>query len=378
MSLSFPTFRDTESDPRRPRPCRIHPDLETTHPQHRHITLKVQILENRRYAYSPSKTQQRSHWQKWQGLCAEILNQCSSLQDVGITFTSDFTAQLSPRNARDYRTLFGRPDLNIGGILNGLRACKNLRRLHFIDPSPLEEYGPSLQSWTRLQSASIALSSAFTEIAKLPETAFCPPRDLEELSIHDQSDGTYPWPLESDITRCIDLKVLDLGIASLKQPNTVIAIGFLVHSYQNTLTELCLRRFQASFHHPTTEGAVTCFTDIFESFSSKEPFQRLSFPQLQTLRIMSHEPVDLFASFEARQLTQVHLGSLRGNPPITDDEDDSSTAAKEYWKRKLSVPSLGKVKTLTLSGVGHEKEDIMAASAELGIGVIIQPMPNRR
>ncbi|KIO25762.1 hypothetical protein M407DRAFT_24919, partial [Tulasnella calospora MUT 4182] len=231
ITMSFPTFRDTESEPRRPIKLQVPDGLPQEDPTTQALVRQLAIYEPTRLRYRPSDTQQRVHWQRWQALCSEILHRCTSLQEIDIVFTLDYSTQNHSYPYRDYRSLWGKPDLGIQGIMNALLSCKNLRRLDFVDPSPLEEYGPGLQGWEKLKAASITLSSNFTEISKLPTTAFCPPRDLESLRILDQSSGEYHWPLESDIARCKDLKVLHLGLVSMKHRETTLAVGFLLFSY---------------------------------------------------------------------------------------------------------------------------------------------------
>lgn len=348
----------------------MHPKLSTDDPKYQAVASEVARLNFSPGRYRPSSTQQRTHWQRWQGFCSEILQQFTSLQDVKIIFTSDWHAQTATRSAHNYSSLFGGPNLANEAILHGLRACSNLRQLYLVDPSPLDEFGPSLRTWSRLHSVRIKLSNGFTETSKLPDTAFCPPRDLEELHIHDHSDGTHAWPLQSDIANCVDLKVLDLGVTSLRQPNTVMAFGFLIHAYQSTLTELSLHRFASRIGSEQT--TFTSFADIFASFAMKPPYQRLSFPQLERLRIKAHEPVEIFSYFDARCLSRIEVDVLTGRPPqhLIDEGEEQP---KKYWKRQLSVPALGEVKLLAIGGLGmRDIGSFRDVCQEIGIELQLQ------
>ncbi|KAG9016623.1 hypothetical protein FRB90_002784 [Tulasnella sp. 427] len=370
ITMSFPTFRDTESDPRRPLKLQVPDGLPKDDPETQNLSRQAAISEGKRLRYRPSDTQQRSHWQRWQALCSEILHRCSSLQDIEIIFTSDYSTQNLARNARDYRSLFGKPDLGNQGIMKALLACKNLRGLNFVDPSPLEEYGPGLQGWERLKSASITLSSNFTEIAKLSTTAFCPPRDLECLKILDRSSGNHHWPLESDIARCKDLKVLHLGIASLRHRETSLAIGFLLYSYQSSLVELTLSRFPSTIDH--NQGQT--FVSIFESFSNVQPWQPLVFPHLRKLDLDSTEPISIFSTFAAHELKDVRVHLLTSTPAQFQHETGDRLGARtEYWKAKLSVPSLGRLKFLRLRIVNPSEQPAIAAACQtLGVSFEVE------
>jgi len=213
---------------------------------------------------------------------------------------------------------------------------------------------------------AITLSTHFTEISKLPETVFYPPRDLEVLRIHDHSEGTHHWPLESDIARCTDLKVLDLGISALEQPNTIAAVGFLIFSYQATLTDLTLGRLWSRFRHgPPGVDGVHSFSPIFQGYADRPPYDKLSFPNLITLRLISTETVTVFAAFDAPQLMAVEVGAFSGDGPTTAPEGDEGWEA--WWQSKLSVPTLGRLKTLKMRRGGEHEQFISRACHTLGI-----------
>lgn len=346
ITLSFPAFRNTESQP--PKPREVQRPADKTDKKSPSFRAYVSN-HNARESYRPSETMQATHWLRWQGLCGNILTKCTSLQSIQITFTSNFTAQhyRNARTGRRYETLFGAPDLENEAILSGLRASTNLRELHFTDPSPLEAYGPGLQSWSKLRSATIILSSQFSEISKLPETAFCPPKALEQLRLHDHQ-SSQPWPLKSDMAQCTDLKVLDLGVSSVKEADTRMAIGYLISSYQGTLTELTLTFLNRSDSEPS-----------FEALFADQP-TRLRFPYLQTLRLKNATTLyTLFAAFDASELIEMELGKLNY---LAKDE----TAAKdaEFWRAKLSVTSLGRLKVLRVKRLRTSTKDSLPAACE--------------
>ncbi|KAG8903888.1 hypothetical protein FRB99_002624 [Tulasnella sp. 403] len=342
ISMSFPRFRETEGGLKKQLPHMIVPGYEDDAEKLQSAQSQCQRIEVERNRYMPSITMQAAHWRRWQTSCASILRLCPSIRTATISFTSSFASAY--RN--NYRSLFAPPDLRIESILEGLRVSTNLRQLHLEDPSPLEEYGPSLKCWARLKSVFIHLSSRFPQISQLPETAFCPPADLEEFQLHDYSDGVHHWPLKSAITECTDLKVLDLGVAELAHANTAFAIGYLVTEYQSTLTHLTLRRL----NNELPRGAVVSFGHIFESSPSRPPrFRRLEFPHLRVLRIDATEDVSFLGSFDAHELAEVKVRQFIWSFPMDAISPEASRIRKEWIKSKLSVPALGRLRSLTVT-----------------------------
>ncbi|KAG8979657.1 hypothetical protein FRB94_011378 [Tulasnella sp. JGI-2019a] len=359
ITMSFPIFRDTESQPRKPREILQPADT----PDNTVAGWAWNKNLHARANYHPSETMQATHWLRWHGLCSAILIKCTSLRSVKITFTSNYAAQSNARNGRNYKSLFGAPDLRNDAILNGLHASTNLRELHFIDPTPLEAYGPGLALWAKLKTASVILSPGFSEIGRLPETTFCPPKALEYLQLHDHQ-STKPWPLESDMARCTDLKALDLGVMGLDHAETKMAIGFLVASYQNTLTTLTLTDL-SGVGRSQRMGLLS-----FEVIFTDQP-ARLKFPCLERLILRDASVChSLFAAFEAHELTEVEVGVIDYLPL-----DETRVAEVDYWRNRLSVPSLGRVKVLKVRRLrGSTKQSLPSACKALGITIeVIQP-----
>ncbi|KIJ23852.1 hypothetical protein M422DRAFT_39428, partial [Sphaerobolus stellatus SS14] len=181
-------------------------------------------------------------------------------------------------------------------IINSLLQSNNLRTLYLIDPVPLGRYGPSLASWDRLQHLSIVLTRSYPE---LKDTAFIPPKSLISFTFHDKSQGDVPWPLASDLASCTNLQHLDLAITRL-HPTTAGAIGFLVSSYQKSLTELTLQ---------VLPGAVEEENMGFQSvLQSAQP---LHFPKLERLRLPGSScDTSFFQCFSADELKYFEVGWL--------------------------------------------------------------------
>ncbi|KAG8962278.1 hypothetical protein FRC03_004390 [Tulasnella sp. 419] len=332
ISMSFPVFRDTASNPSRPRkPRRL--TREEAADSNSDLAMNYNIRSRDYEYYRPSETMQGQQWAKWHGLCANILSQCTSLSCVSIIFTSNFTAQY--RNRRmggDYRRLFAPPNLDNKAILSGLQASTNLRSLHLTDPTPLADYGPSLKSWRRLKECSITVTPFFTEIKELSDTAFCPPRHLESFRFLDNADLDHEWPLASELTMCTDLKKLELGLEKELQPGkqTYMAIGFLIQSYQHTLATLVLR----SGRHSSS------FITLFENLAESD--QKLHFPHLSTLLLPTSGCTlsTLVRLFTVEQLETLGLSEL-----LDDVYSVDSHEAEHYWKTILNKPMLSRLRS---------------------------------
>ncbi|KAG8872325.1 hypothetical protein FRB97_007767 [Tulasnella sp. 331] len=370
ITMSFPAFRDTESQPRKAR--QVVQPANTV--DNKSPAMRAWVRSrNARLLYRPSETMQATHWLRWHGLCSSILIKCTSIQSIHLTFTSNYRNQnpnpnqIPFRSGRNYETLFAPPDLRNDAILNGLRVSTNLRSLHFVDPSPLEAYGPGLQSWSKLKVASIVLSSGFSEIKRLPETTFYPPTALEHLQLHDHQ-STSPWPLESDMARCTNLKVLDLGVITLEHAETKMAIGFLVASYQNTLTSLTLVDLSAEEIDTSRSGITLSFEAVFVDQPS-----RLKFPCLEKL-ILRDSAVchKVFASFDAHELEEVEVGMI--DYPA---HDESRVTEVNYWRSRLSVPSLGRVRVLKVRRVRTATKDSLPSACE-ALGITIEVIGRAR
>lgn len=348
ISFCFWEFRCTASMPRRPR--RLRPTVESPVEGGPSSLIPDWKTIHRRDAmrYQPSNTSQGSHWTRWQADVGQILAMCTSLSEVSIISTNHQPSNVYLR--RDYRAWFPPPDLTNEGVLNGLLHSTNLQSLYLVDPTPLEQYGPSLASWGRLKHLTINITRTFED---LQTTAFIPPKSLVSFRFHDRSPGIIPWPLASDLARCDNLQVLDLGVACLRGPeaeSTCNAIGYLCKAYQHSLRELTL--VLVSSH-----GPVTTLQDILVSVSP------LHFKKLQRLRLpVSPYDTSLFSCFNADQLTYVEVGWLMLEP--------TTGSREEKWSRALSHSSLRMLQELVINQDdpdGLRKEALSAVCERLGI-----------
>lgn len=282
---------------------------------------------------------------------------CSSLSEVNIAFTSSnvYRGYISART--DYRSFFAPPDLTNERILTGLLCSPNLRKLHLKDPTPLEQYGPAIASWSRLKDMSITLTRTFDE---LKDTAFIPPKSLVSFRFHDSSSGSIPWPLASDLARCTNLQVLDLGVTTLTNEQTARAIGFLCAAYQHSLRELTLKIIvgRGESNHPS-------FQNILESHPP------LHFQRLERLRLLgAGYDTSVFSSFKTETLTYLEVGWLYLEP-FTGTREDK-------WSKGLGYSSLRLLKQLVIDEDDPDhlrKEALHAVCERLGIQLEIGRAP---
>ncbi|GJJ10423.1 hypothetical protein Clacol_004649 [Clathrus columnatus] len=335
LEFSFAEFRCSASVPRKPRPLapEERPTERIAAPASRGLsdnpfpnayTPDWKTIHRRdALGYRPSSTAQARHWSLWQGDVAELLGMCSSLSDVTINFTSrrGFNPGLQFHRIMQW---FPPPDLTNSRIAEGLSQSTNLRTLILVDPTPIEVFGPTFGGWQRLKALSITLTRSFEELA---EATFIPPKSLISLRFHDRSSGKISWPLSSDMGKCTNLRILDLGLAA---PNSITmkAIAFLCNTYQHSLQVLILRVFGG------TEEIIT-FQDVLQSSS-------LHFNNLKRLHL-PHASYDtsLFASFKADSLKTVEVGWLTVQP--------GTGTREEKWSRGLSHPSLQKLSQLIIN-----------------------------
>lgn len=324
ISFCFGEFRCTASTPRRPRPLIPPGELDITlSTAHEHFLLSNQMTRHQDAFddYQPSGTAHGAHWTRWQADVGQILAMCTSLTEVRI-HSKHHSTGFYPRR---YHARFPPPDLTNEGILNGLLHSSNLRSLHLVDPVPLEKYGPALASWERLKQLTIILTRKFEE---LPETAFIPPKSLVSFRFHDRSRSDIPWPLASDLARCTDLQVLDLGVTTLAAESTRTAVGFLCMAYQHSLRELTLHQI-GGMDSPS-------FQDILESVSP------LHFKRLQRLRLPGASyDTSVFSYFTADKLEYIEVGWLMLEP--------TTGSREEKWSRALSHSSLRMLKELVIN-----------------------------
>lgn len=154
LSLNFYEYRCGASMPRRGRELK---EFIQEEPSSGYVDPVGQAIARRRLAmevairtkwetYAPSGTRQPNHWVGWTGFVRTILSLCTGVSHVEIDAVADYTQHAQRRNARNYRSLFGSPDLNSTGILIGLLEAKNLHTLRLVDPSPLDEFGSAAEN----------------------------------------------------------------------------------------------------------------------------------------------------------------------------------------------------------------------------------------
>lgn len=355
LKLSFWEFRCSASSPRRPRLPkqdveRIEEEGAPTPP------VASQADHDKLRSYRPSVTMQSTHWLRWHGLSKSLLAFASSLSAISINFTGDYkTAE-----RRSYHALFPEPDLRVESILNGLLACSNIRHLDLVDPSPLSEFGEALASWTRLKELSITLTPTFPQIAtELSDMSFLPPPGLESFRFHDYSNGKTPWPLSADLARCTNLTNLDLGVTTFANDVTVMAVSFLLQSYQHTLVSLRLEILQndANSHLPKKD-----FSTIFSTFET--PIQ---FSVLENLALPgSNCASDMFSLFSANRLQTVMVRAL----------DHRQFLTPEHWKVVLAKPIFAHLKKLTISKMAAEAQNTLQAACD-DFGVALEVTSTR-
>lgn len=347
----FGEFRCTASTPRRPRPLRLVAEVgEPGASSHVRRALDWKTIHQRdANRYAPSDTAQSSHWTRWQADVGQILAMCTSLSEVKINFTNAPSYRPS-LYYRTYRKWFPTPDMTNENILNGLLHSTNLRSLYLVDPTPLLQYGPVLARWERLKHLTIVLTRQFDD---LQDTTFIPPKSLVSFRFHDR-DGRIPWPLASDLGRCTNLQVLDLGLNSRAPAETAFkAIGFLCKAYQHSLRELTLHMIHGD----------RSLQDIFESTAP------LYFPKLQRLRLPEAAYDTLvFSYFKTDELNYIEVGWLLLEPTPGSREDK--------WSRALSYTSLRMLKELVINQDDPDnlrKQALHTVCERLGISLIFRP-----
>jgi hypothetical protein len=348
ISFSFEEFRCTASSPRRPRPLIPPEELDVDEDTAREHFESIQTKRHQEAfkRYQPSGTAHAAHWARWQADVGQILAMCTSLSEVRIYSTHP---GYYPRR---YHARFPSPDMTNDSVLNGLLHSANLRSLHLVDPVPLERYGPALASWERLKDVTIILTRKFEE---LQNTAFVPPKALVSFSFQDRSRSGIPWPLASDLAKCADLQVLDLGVTSLAAESTRKAIGFLCVAYQHSLRELTL--------HQIGRTEPSSFQDILESILP------LQFKKLQRLRLPGGSyDTSVFSYFTADKLEYVEVGWLM--------LEYSTGSREDKWSRALSHSSLRMLKKLVINVDDPDnlrKQALINVCHRLGVTLIFRP-----
>ncbi|KIJ39092.1 hypothetical protein M422DRAFT_258247 [Sphaerobolus stellatus SS14] len=137
-------------------------------------------------------------------------------------------------------------------------------------------------------------------------------------------------PLASDLASCTNLQHLDLAVTRL-HPTMAKAIGFLVSSYQNALTELTLQVLPGA-----VEEENMGFQNVLQAA------QPLHFPKLERFRLPGSScDTSFFLCFSADELKYFEVGWLMVDP--------GSGMREEKWKRGLSRSCLRKLRLLIIN-----------------------------
>lgn len=148
------------------------------------------------------------------------------------------------------------------------------------------------------------------------------------------SSRITPWPLSADLARCTNLTTLTLALSVTTFANdvTVMAVSFLLRSYQHTLVSLRLEILQndTNSHLPKKD-----FSAIFSTFETPVQFSALENLALPGLDCAS----DMFSLFSANQLQTMMVRAL----------DHRQLLTPEHWKVVLAKPILARLKKLTIS-----------------------------
>lgn len=432
LSFNFYDYRCGVSMPRRGRELKefIQEDSSSGYVDpvgqaiaRRRLAMEVAI-RTKWETYAPSGTRQPNHWVGWTGFVRTILSLCTGVSHVEIDAVADYTQHAQRRNARNYRSLFGSPDLNSTGILTGLLEAKNLHTLKLVDPSPLDDFGSALGKWPMLREVDIEVSEGYPEARRLSEAIFTPPRYLERFALVNRSKYVASLPSISDLTQCRSLSSLELGVLNLADTATILAAQYLISAYQHSLVELTL--------HVRKRGMIRDITPLMKygdlSFPLLKKFvarhgtcQASVFTAMQADRLEEIElralDVDLFATFPSptsstRRSSQPHNNSQ--NPSSSSTAEDptganttpnpiSLTQEYRFWTHFLAQPSLSHLKSFRvaiihtttgfnphpnphpnpnhnnpndvnpLSGFGAIRDALNAVASERGIDVDVDP-----
>ena len=344
ISFRFEEFRCSTRTRPRPRLLRLiaesdEPGSLTERVPRLNTYHRIEAMDN-----ELSITAQNAHWTRWQADVGQILAMCTSLSEVRIIST-----YTHPRFYGEHHVWLPPSDMTNENILNGLLYSTKLRSLHLVDPSPILQYGPALASWERLKHLTIILTRTFED---LQNTAFILPKSLVSFRFRD-SYGDIPWPL-SDLTRCTNLQVLDLGLAVTDA--TCKAVGFLCVTYQHSLQELTLRSI----------GGDRSLQYIFDSVPTLHflKLQRLRFPEDACGTLMfSYFKADVL---EYLEVTWLLLGLFTGT-------------REDKWSQTLSYTSMRMLKELVINQDDPDdlrKQALHAVCKRLGITLIYRIFHN--
>ncbi|KAF8329772.1 uncharacterized protein EI90DRAFT_1342410 [Cantharellus anzutake] len=354
LGFNFYEYRCSASSPRRPRKMKTWVAQEVPHdadPATRSAALIRQDRLNMSYSqfrnYAPSMTKQSTQWAAWGGYIRAILVACPSISEVRIDATSDQSYRSMPRHSHHYRTLFDAPDLENRSVLDGLIAAGNLRKLRFVNPSPLLDLGPALKRWRFLQDLHVELSPRFPENDKFDKITFLPPSSLENLTllVDRQTSG---WPLSSDLLNCKGLRRVRLGSSNLAVPQNVMALKYLLHTYRNTLETIML---------DLRSGSLSA--DIALIFNTGD----IEFPKLERLHISGGmSSMDFWRKIYTPALRELSLRHLD-----IEDQDMSRCNDESFWEAFFEQLSLKNLRTLRLVEHGSGWEALERVAASRGI-----------
>jgi len=299
--------------------------------------------------YSPSMTKQSTQWITWSGYVGTILATCKGVSEVKINAKSDYSLRTARRNARHYQTLFDAPDLSINSVLSGLRVCQNLRKLHFVDPSPLLDLGPALHGWRFLRDLHIELSREFPENSDFENTAFVPPQSLESFTLLVGPPLTR-WPNASDLLKCKGLRYLHLSKPNLAVLETAAALKFLLEAYRHTLESIILDIHDNS--HPAD------ITYIFNNGG-------IEFPHLERLHIeFGTSSMSLLERMNTPALRELSLDKIEVDRKAIDRCSDQS-----FWEIFLGRRSLRNLRELNILHLDHGREVLERVAIARGINI---------
>lgn len=367
--FNFYEYRCGASSPRRPRTMKgplaevpIPPDADPV--AQAEARLRRSLEQRRRVAllrYSPSVTNQPRHWQGWIGLTRTILARCKGVSEVSIDATADYSQHFRRPNARDYRTLFGSPNLDSDALICGLLEASNLQVLRLINPSPLESFGAALSKWPMLHEVEVVVSEAYPEAGRLSEAIFIPPASLRNFTLMNCSHNDFSLPNTSDLSKCTSLSSLQLGVLDLSDTVTVLSAQFLISNYQHSLVDLTLE---------IRRGA----RDITALLKGGE----MHFPVLKSFVVREGTcHASLFFTIQMDALELVELRSMDTNHSrMTPRGETLETNSEEYWDTFFSQPALANIKSFHVQRIDPSVKAVMqsvALARGIDIGENVHP-----
>src|SRR5258708_8025949 len=356
LEFNFFEYRCSASSPRRARQMKSRDRGEISDdasPVDRSAALIQGDMVRRAFegfrGYSPSMTKQSTQWITWSSYVGTILAVCKGVSTVKINAQADHSLRNRQRNARNYRTLFDPPDLDIKSVLTGLLECGNLRQLHFVDPSPLLDFGPALNAWRFLHELRVELSPRFPQNSELENTVFLPPPSLESLTLI-VSRRVTGWPVTSDLLKCKRLLHLHLSSPNVAVFPNAAALRFLLGTYRPTLESIIL-----DIHDNSR------LADITYMFINGH----IEFPHLERLHILNGTTSMAFWwRITTPVLQELSLARI--------DVDTSAIPKcrdKSFWETFLERQSLRNLRKLNIVHLDHGRDIFEQVTVARGIYV---------